>query len=136
VQDVAVDVDGDVYCVGNDNAVRRLAAATGAQIWSSVGYASTTHCVAVDVEKNLYFGTADLLYKFDASGTLVRSVDIGDGVLSLAISPSGNIYIGSGDGNVYKYDAEGNRVWMFSGHASAVTGVANIGALKAAGFDV
>lgn len=111
VRDVAVDADGYVYSVSEDETVRKIDP-DGNEVWVFTGHTSFLFTVFVDGDGYVYSGGGDsTARKIDPDGNEVWVFTGGGWVGRLVVDFDGNVYVASGD-LLHKLDSDGNEIWQ------------------------
>jgi len=105
--------------------VKQLNAA-GDSGWTFSGHTNNVNGVSVNdnVQQTVVTASWDgTLKKLTFTGEEVWSVDVGGLLSTVAIDGDGNVYTASNADLVYKYDTNGQLVWIFSGHTGNVNDI-------------
>ena len=93
----------------------------------SPGSYSFKYDVKINDQEEIYVGdgawtgAANAVMKLNSAGSLESLFeDPGGTVESVAVDLSGNVYAGSYDHNVYKFNAETDLIWVYEGHIDEV----------------
>jgi outer membrane protein assembly factor BamB len=122
VSSLAVDLNGDVYAGGGrGNGIIKISS-SGEEIWKNKDHPGSI--------QNVTMGSDGCIYTTDHLGTILKTdpdtgvtiarVDIANEKLyGLDVDYSGNIYVGTGDGDLYCYDVISDQVsWIRHPHTS------------------
>lgn len=116
----AIDPDGIIYFGSGDGGFYAINP-NGTKKWRFETYTIIDSSAAIGPDGVLYFGTGyegsdGQLYALKADGTEKWHVNFpGGGITSSpAVDPSGTIYFGSCDKNIYAYKSDKTRVWAFA----------------------
>jgi hypothetical protein len=115
---------GAVYGVSNNNENSFVAeySPSGNLLWDQVTSGTQFNGIAVDASNNVYVGSnaagTGAVLKYNSSGTLQWSTNVGNGVNGIAVSPAGNVFVSAGtDGSngtnalVANVSATGQLLW-------------------------
>ena len=117
---------GAIYAGGWDNNVREVASD------STLGWNNTDATdnissidISADLARTIVTGSWDGYVRImDYTGVLQSTINVGEVISSVAIDGAGYIYVGTNSDNAYKYDPDGEIVWVYTGHSGNVTGIA------------
>jgi len=122
VSSLAVDLNGDVYAAGGSgNGIIKISS-SGEEIWKNKDHPGSIQNVTVGPEGCIY--TVDhvgTILKTDPdTGVTINRVDIAtEKLYGLDVDFLGNIYVGTGDGDLYCYDVISDQVsWIRHPHTS------------------
>ncbi len=116
------DSSGNLYISTYANYLRILTkiSPSGSLIWVRViaadnSYNGSRTVLAIDSSNNIYLTSANIIYKFNSSGTNLwqRSYTTQWKNYCIAVDGDGNVYSG-GDDQLVKIDTNGNTVWQRS----------------------
>lgn len=138
INDIAVDLQGNMYIAGSDGYVKKISK-DGEVAWSNrtpEGYNAID--VAVDLQGNVYATSTSqyngYVYKRNSNGGTVWDYTFKGGttvatsisVPGMAIDLLGNVYVGLGGGEtkLVKINSAGTKVWELTEDTKTVSGVA------------
>lgn len=140
IEQIAVDVQGNVYVNETYAKAIKKMDGNGTQVWRLTGFREYLYCIAVDLQGNVYFGGADkIVHKNNSDGTQVWTfTEHAANIFTVETDSQGNVYSGDFKGKIFKISSTGEKVWeFFTGSESWIEDIAvdTQGNVYIAGYD-
>ena len=117
---------GAVYAGSWSNSVRELSP-LGTLGWENTDALNNVTSVDTtdDVPRTIIAGSWDgFVRRINYAGEVQSTIEVGEFITCVAVDNNNNVYVGTTEDVAYKYNAQNELVWSFTGHSGNITGIA------------